>query len=325
MCLSLHGVRFGARLQQIGEPTAAETAMDQAKSEQTHMIKKNPIDGAWSGSPWTARARRALPRWNSVFGLFFLICLILFLVPLFGSLQQAALAAPLNCRTVADGDSHYVVCAFDMRQNKSSAEMRLFLAGADGKPYGSFSALAGALRQRGEKLLFGMNAGMFQDNLHPVGLYVEAQRMIRHVNQRSGSGNFHLKPNGIFYFGNHSAGVMATPAFIKSGLEPDYATQSGPMLVINGAIHPKIRADGTSRKIRNGVGVRNGHIVIFAISEDPVTFYRFASLFRDRLGCPNALYLDGSVSSLYAPALGRADGLRLLGPIVGIVEKARGR
>jgi uncharacterized protein YigE (DUF2233 family) len=299
--------------------------MDQAKSEQTHMSKKNPTNNEWRGSLWTASARRALPRWRSVFGLFILVCLLLFLAPTFGPLRQTALAAPVNCRTVADDDSHYVVCAFDMRQNKSSAEMELFFAGADGKPYGSFSTLAEALRQRGEKLLFGMNAGMFQENLRPVGLYVEDHRMIRRVNQRSGSGNFHLKPNGIFYFGGHSAGVMATPAFIKSGLRPDYATQSGPMLVINGAIHPKIRADGTSRKIRNGVGVRNGHIVIFAISEDPVTFYRFASLFRDRLGCPNALYLDGSVSSLYAPALGRADGLRLLGPIVGIVEKATDR
>ncbi len=299
--------------------------MDHAKSEQTHLIKRNLIGEARSGSIGTAGACRALPRWHAFLGLFILVCLFLFLAPLLGPLRQAALAAPVNCRTVTDGDSHYVVCAFDMRQNKSSAEMRLFLAGADGKPYGGFGALEEALRQRGEKLLFGMNAGMFQENLRPVGLYVEAHRMMRHVNQRDGSGNFHLKPNGIFYFGGHAAGVMTTSDFVKSGLKPDYATQSGPMLVINGAIHPKIRADGTSRKIRNGVGVRDGHRVIFAISEEPVTFYRFASLFRDRLDCPNALYLDGSVSSLYAPALGRADGLRPLGPIVGIVVKASGR
>ena len=115
---------------------------------------------------------------------------------------------------------------------------------------------------------------------------------------------------------------METSRFLKSGLHPEYATQSGPMLVIDGALHPKIEASGTSEKIRNGVGVRDGHIVIFAISDEPVTFYQFATLFRDRLHCPNALFLDGSVSSLYAPDVGRDDTLLPLGPIVGVVEKA---
>jgi len=235
--------------------------------------------------------------------------------------RQAA-AAQGGCSTITDGVAHYVVCTFDMRQNQRPAELRLFFAGPDGKPYGGFAALEQTLKQRGEQLLFGMNAGMFQTDLRPVGLYIEAGRMVRRINQRGGSGNFHLKPNGVFYFGGHSAGVMETQAFIRSHLKPDYATQSGPMLVINGAIHPLIQANGTSQKIRNGVGVRDGHMVIFAISEEPVTFYRFASLFRDRLGCPNALYLDGSVSSLYAPSLGRADALRPIGPMIGIVEKA---
>ena len=216
-----------------------------------------------------------------------------------------------------------MVCAYDMRQNKHADELRLFLAGADAKPYGGFAALEADLKRRGEILLFGMNAGMYRDDLQPVGLYIEAGREFHAVNQRAGAGNFHLKPNGIFYFGGHSAGVMETAAFVKSGLKPEFATQSGPMLVINGVIHPRIQASGTSQKIRNGVGVRDGHIVIFVISQDPVTFYRFASLFRDQLDCANALYLDGSVSSLYAPGLGRADGLRLIGPIIGIVEKAR--
>ncbi|HEY0145480.1 MAG TPA: phosphodiester glycosidase family protein, partial [Methylovirgula sp.] len=70
----------------------------------------------------------------------------------------------------------------------------------------------------------------------------------------------------------------------------------------------------------NGVGVHDGHIVVFAISDDPVTFYQFATLFRDRLNCPNALFLDGSVSSLYAPAVGRDDALLPLGPIVGVIN-----
>lgn len=250
---------------------------------------------------------------------------VLLLTLVLNLIQAPAIAAPAACRPLLDGDAHYVVCAFDMRQNRRPAELRLFFAGPDARPYGGFAGLEAAVKQRGEMLLFGMNAGMYQQDLRPVGLYVEARRQIHAVNERAGSGNFHLKPNGIFYFGERTAGIMETSAFVKSGLKPDYATQSGPMLVIDGTIHPKIQANGTSQKIRNGVGVRDGHMVIFAISEDPVTFYRFASLFRDRLSCPNALYLDGSVSSLYAPGLGRADGLRPLGPMVGVVEKAAER
>ncbi len=300
--------------------------MDHAKSDQLRPISKNPIGRQADGSTGAANRRDAALRWLLCRGVlipvfFTFACLTL----ISGLLGEPAAAAPAGCRSISDGDSSYVVCTFDMRQNRRPAELRLFLAGGDSKPYGGLAALAEALKQRGELLVFGMNAGMFQTDLRPVGLFVEARRMIHRVNQRDGSGNFHLKPNGIFYFGGHTAGIMATSAFVRSGLKPEYATQSGPMLVINGAIHPKIQASGTSRKIRNGVGVRDGHLVIFAISEDPVTFYRFASLFRDRLSCPNALYLDGSVSSLYAPALGRAGGLRPLGPIVGVVEKAVGR
>lgn len=224
------------------------------------------------------------------------------------------------CATVSASDHDYTVCTFDVRQSR----LRLFLAGADGRPYGGFSAVAEALKPQGDALAFAMNAGMFRPDFRPVGLYVEAGRQLSPANTRAGPGNFHMKPNGVFYFDSKTAGIMETGRFLKAGLKPDYATQSGPMLVIDGEFHPKIEASGTSAKIRNGVGVKDGHIVIFAISEDPVTFYEFATLFRDRLDCPDALFLDGSVSSLYAPDVGRDnDGLLPLGPIVGVVEKAQ--
>jgi uncharacterized protein YigE (DUF2233 family) len=101
----------------------------------------------------------------------------------------------------------------------------------------------------------------------------------------------------------------------------DYATQSGPMLVIDGRIHPRISENGPSRKIRNGVGVRDRHKALFAISDEPVTFGEFARLFRDELGCENALFLDGTISSLFAPSLGRDDGLLPLGPMIGALPR----
>ena len=99
-----------------------------------------------------------------------------------------------------------------------------------------------------------------------------------------------------------------------------YATQSGPMLLIDGQPHPRFLPDSTFRNIRNGVGVsQDGQTVTFAISDQAVTFMDMARLFRDALGAQQALYLDGSISRLYAPALGRDDWGAAMGPIVGVL------
>ena len=102
---------------------------------------------------------------------------------------------------------------------------------------------------------------------------------------RDGASNFHLKPNGVFWIGDGVAGVEETSRYLAAAPPARFATQSGPMLVIDGRIHPKILPTGTSEKIRNGVCVRDGATVVFAIAEEPVTFYAFARLFRDGLSC----------------------------------------
>ena len=139
------------------------------------------------------------------------------------------------------------------------------------------------------------------------------------VNLNDGPGNFHMKPNGVFWLGRGTAGVTESGAYLGLGLDPVYATQSGPMLVIDGELHPDFSADGISRKRRNGVGVSD-EFVHFVISDTVVTFHEFASLFRDGLKTPDALFLDGQVSRLYAPELGRNEPGLDLGPIVGVVE-----
>ena len=166
------------------------------------------------------------------------------------------------------------------------------------------SALPRSLEGGTGRLLFATNAGMFDSNLKPVGLYVEQGRELVHANIKSGRGNFHMKPNGIFYISAHGAAVAETQAFLKQRPQADLATQSGPMLVIDGRLHPRFDRRSTSLKARTGVGVRADGKVIFAISEEAVSFDAFARLFRDALNCPNALFLDGgSASSLYAPTL----------------------
>jgi uncharacterized protein YigE (DUF2233 family) len=225
--------------------------------------------------------------------------------------RALAACAPKNF----DG-AKFTVCAFDPRRD----QIRLFLNGTDGKPYGSLAALAAALKAKGEGLMFAMNAGMFKENQSPVGLYIENRQKLQEADTRGGATNFHLKPNGVFWIGDGVAGVTETSRYLVAPPAARYATQSGPLLVVDGKIHPKIKPNGASEKIRNGVGACGGGAIVFAISDVPVNFDRFARLFRDGLGCRNALFLDGSVSSLYAPELNRDDELAPIGPIAGVVR-----
>jgi uncharacterized protein YigE (DUF2233 family) len=225
-------------------------------------------------------------------------------------------AASAACAPKDFDGAKFTVCTFDPHQD----DIRLYLSGTDGKPYGSLAAVAAALKAKDERLMFAMNAGMFKPDQSPVGLYVENRRKLHEADTHSGATNFHLKPNGVFWIGDGIAGVTETSRYLANPPGTRYATQSGPMLVIDGRIHPKIKPNGTSLKIRNGVGACNGGAVVFAIADEPVTFDAFARLFRDGLGCQNALFLDGSVSSLYAPELNRDDELAPLGPIAGVVR-----
>jgi uncharacterized protein YigE (DUF2233 family) len=231
-------------------------------------------------------------------------------------LACSATPAEAACAPKSFDGAKFTVCAFDPRHD----DIRLFLSGTDGRPYGSLAVLAQALKAKGETLAFAMNAGMFKEDQSPVGLYVEDRKKLHEADTRVGATNFHMKPNGVFWIGDGIAGVTETSRYLAAPLAARYATQSGPMLVVDGKIHPKIKPNGTSAKIRNGVGACDGGAVVFAIADEPVNFDTFARLFRDGLGCQNALFLDGSVSSLYAPELNRDDELGPIGPIAGVVR-----
>jgi uncharacterized protein YigE (DUF2233 family) len=235
---------------------------------------------------------------------------------LFCLIAPGAGAAPA-CRDIVEAAQSYSLCEFDA----TKSAIRLFLKDGQGEVYGAFAPLAADLDRRGERLAFAMNGGMYDDNRLPVGLFVEGGASLRAANLKNGAGNFHMKPNGVFFIEAQGAGVMETKRFLASGKRALYATQSGPMLVAGGRINPHIHDSGVSEKIRNGVCVTQKRLVHFVISNEPVTFHAFAHLFKDRLQCQDALFLDGSVSSLYAPELSRHDRFRPMGPIIGVVEK----
>jgi uncharacterized protein YigE (DUF2233 family) len=177
-----------------------------------------------------------------------------------------------------------------------------------GARFGSLGALRDTLAARGRELRFATNAGMFAPGFTPVGLYVEDGETRGPLHTRDSAGNFYLVPNGVFYVAGDSVHVVETSAFARrdpGGVR--IATQSGPMLVLDGRIHPAFRASSPNLNIRSGVGVRDGHVAIFAISRDQVDFHTLATLYRDVLRCDDALFLDGAISRMYVPALRRPD------------------
>jgi uncharacterized protein YigE (DUF2233 family) len=222
------------------------------------------------------------------------------------------------CHTVTYESSSYVVCQFNLRHYT----LKLFLKDANGGPYGSLKNIPRRDGSVTRKLVFATNGGMYRSDQSPLGLYIENGRELVRANTAVAAGNFYIKPNGIFYVSGDNVAILETGHFLQQRPHSDIATQSGPMLVINGAINPKFLSNSTSLKIRNGVGVQDSHQVVFVISENPVTFGKFAQFFRDALHCSNALYLDGSISSIYAPSIQRADYLWRLGPIIGVYRRS---
>ncbi|MBS0126328.1 phosphodiester glycosidase family protein [Thetidibacter halocola] len=232
------------------------------------------------------------------------------------SLGFATQTAALECEQIRHIGNRYTICSVDPAED----ELRLFLDGPDGARLGQFDAVSTMLAARGESLLFAMNAGMYHADRSPVGHYVERGRERMRVIPNPGPGNFGLLPNGIFCIGRGTARVYETRDYLERRPSCRYATQSGPMLVIDGALHPRFLPDSTSRYIRNGVGTsKDGRRAVFAISDNAVTFHEFGRLFRDILNLPDALFFDGNVSRLFAPQVGRNDPGRMMGPIVGVV------
>lgn len=224
--------------------------------------------------------------------------------------------AEVTCSERSFDGLAYTACEVDPRVD----DLRLFLDAPSGAKYGQFSTIDGALANEGKTLIFGMNGGMYHNDRAPVGHYIEDGQEIMRVIPNAGPGNFGLLPNGVFCIQNDRADVIETLTYDAARPNCRFATQSGPMLVIDGDLHPRFLKDSTSRYIRNGVGTsEDGARVVFVISDQLVTFHEFGRIFRDDLGLPNALFLDGSVSRLHAPQLNRSDFGRWLGPIVGVV------
>ncbi|WP_348521549.1 phosphodiester glycosidase family protein [Erythrobacter sp. A6_0] len=232
--------------------------------------------------------------------------------------EDATIASQVEsaCRSVIFENTSLTHClAIPSRHRITTA-----LANGSGENYRSLSKLSEAMD--GDRVAFAMNAGMYDDDGDPIGYFVEDSERLKTLNTADGEGNFHLNPNGVFYGSGETWEIRTTQDFLANVSDrPEFGTQSGPMLLIDGKVHPEITADGPSRLIRNAVGVDEKGRAHFVIANAPLSFGKLASFFRDELKTPNALYLDGSVSALWNPATGRTDGGAAIGPMLVVMKK----
>lgn len=233
-------------------------------------------------------------------------------------LLAAGRAQAVDCASHGLNDATFTVCRVDLVHE----QLQLFWRDETGQPYRRFSALRDALAKQSKTLEFATNGGMYRPDYSPVGLFVADGRELKPLNHHTGPGNFSQQPNGVFLVEGHGARVLSTEEYAEEKPHAFLATQSGPMLVHHGELtsSPVMNPKSQSRRIRNGVCTPSPSTAAFVFSDSPVTFHEFAVYFRASLGCTEALYLDGSISSLYAPQLARADHWFDMGPIIGVVH-----
>lgn len=215
-------------------------------------------------------------------------------------------------------DNRFISYTVDTKKQN----VELFWKDDKNESFRSIQKLITWLDKRKRKLLFAMNAGMYKPDGSPQGLFVEKHAVLSPLDTSNGSGNFYLKPNGVFYITSDNVPVIVNTADFTNSRKIKYATQSGPMLVIKGKIHPAFKEGSTNLNIRNGVGILSDNRVIFAMSRSEINFYDFADYFKS-IGCKNALYLDGLVSRTYLPEKRWIQTDGNFGAMIGVTTNSR--
>lgn len=254
------------------------------------------------------------------FRFFIFSSLFLLLLTFNGYAQEAAKQAEKQTQLLSYRNHTFDVYYVDVTKQ----EVKMYLEDKNRVKFHSLGNLKKHLKQQGEELIFATNGGMYLPRFdsEPQGLYVENTWERNPINLRDSEKllNFYMKPNGVFLLTDKSARVIESSAYpaLKEKEEVKYATQSGPMLVIDGQLHPKFNEGSSSTYIRSGVGMINDTRLVFVISNERVNFWTFAMLFKEELKCENALYLDGAISQMYLPALKRKELGGNFGVIIGV-------
>lgn len=221
----------------------------------------------------------------------------------------------LCCKEKIQDENRFVI----YQVNPKKQNLKFYWKNDKNEVLKSIDHLKNEVESKSEKLVFAMNGGMFEPDQSPKGLYIEDFKILKSIDTLQGSGNFYLQPNGILYLTeNNQPGISETKRY-NQNKSIKYATQSGPMLLMDGKINPIFQKDSKNLNIRNGVGILKNGEIIFAMSKKEVNFYSLAELFKE-MGCKNALYLDGYVSRTYLPEKNWIQKDGNFGVIIGVTE-----
>ena len=164
--------------------------------------------------------------------------------------------------------------------NPKTQELKFYWKDEKGDIYKSILNLKNQFAGKHKTLVFAMNGGMYMQNNAPLGRYIEENKRLSALNQATGTGNFYLKPNGVFYIAFDKHAVICKSNDFKENKNIAFATQSGPMLVIDGKIHAEFKEGSKNLNIRNGVGILPDGKIVFALSKEEINFYVFAKYFN---------------------------------------------
>ncbi len=238
------------------------------------------------------------------------LCLGVFLIAI--TIQLA------TAQTNTKADDKFISYVVDLK----SDELKFYWKNDKKEIFRSIENLKNWLKKRNKTLKFATNSGMNKNDNSPQGLYIENQETIVPLDTSNGNGNFYLQPNGVFYITTNNEANISTTKNFKNSTTIKYATQSGPMLLINGQIHSAFKEGTANLNIRNGVGILPNNKIIFAMSKEEINFYDFSNYFKS-LGCKNALYLDGFVSQTYLPEKNWTQNDGNFGVIIGITTSKK--
>ena len=186
------------------------------------------------------------------------------------------LFACIQLQVIAQADDRF------LSYSAKPSQIELHWKDDNGNVIGSIGNLKTFFKATGDTLLFAMNGGMYSKDQSPQGLYIEKGKTLAPLDTLHGNGNFYLKPNGIFYLTTTCNPIVCTTENFQDNGQIKFATQSGPMLVIDGQIHGTFKKGSTNLNIRNGVGILSDGNALFAISKVPVNFYDFAMFFKNQ-------------------------------------------
>ncbi|OOF56925.1 phosphodiester glycosidase family protein [Rodentibacter myodis] len=197
-------------------------------------------------------------------------------------------------RTFTDTDITYGIF------QANPAEVRFHWRDSEGKDYRSLTNLKRALEKNYQVKMI-MNGGIYSKNNVPAGLWIENGKELNPLNTKRGSGNFHVQPNGVFALVGTRPYILTTKAYQQKKLKPTFAMQSGPMLLIEGKINHQFRPTLASYHKRNAVCLDKKNRLFFILTtQGQPNLYRFSQGLQ-KIGCYNALYLDGTISNWYIP------------------------